>query len=780
MSSFSLESTAGGAVTAAIAKAQAVLGNPSALLANAGLGAALHTAEQQSVTQGKGGAQQPQGGLIGNILSGITDGILAGAVGYAAVAGIGALAGGAGAAAASGAGVLASTPIAGFTSLAGGTITGSISGLISGGASTVTGILGSILNPIDNAIQDVNSVLNSTLNPIITAIDRIANVTNGLIAAVKGDLNGTIQGLLQIPLDLGNALTEYAGAFSLAEYQLGETQGNIVQATFVGPDGETAGTSLHGIHSTMVDAFQSPTLEGARPGSLPLDDPTVGVTLQEARAAFEQKGELLPSFFRWISSIFFDALQLAEMVAASFDARALSVQAQTLKAYPERRMDPSTILDGWRKQVLAESDARSELQEYGYDADRQTILHQLSKFFADPQLAVEWYFRGFIAESDARLIMAQQGLDADQQTLMLDTGYRVPALAEIGEWYLRERADEASLRQALAQAHYRPEHVDAILATLLKPPDLSLAVETRGRELAAGGGLLGGAWAAPAPADLQTLATHNDRPADDINRLWLAHWKWIGPGTAVQAYYRGLIDAVTLQLIFDANNIPPELTPVLMEVDRPLIPIWEVIPMMTAGFLDPTRGRGILAKLGFASDDIEALIQYSGVKNAKSQHETAQNLQGVTVGLGKTLYEDGAITETEYRLILSTLGYGSDTVDLEVTLTQTAMAASARKAEGAYLLAMAESGQITVGDMQSRMLGAGFTLLEVEGYVTTYTKKVTVKGKLPTKAEAEKLWKDGYLSDADLLNYYSTEGYAASWGEIFLNALKGVTPPTAA
>ena len=666
---------------------------------------------------------------------------------------------------------------AGAASSAAGGVVGNIATGIKSALAPIVNTVGNIEQAIAKPLQAVaslaNDINNGLIKPIVQPIEQTYAAVNSLITSVQQDIHGGLQGILQIPSAIANALTSTDAAFKRAITELGAGNQALVKDLLVpglaGP--------IDGIAQSMGGTWKPAA--GARAGAV---DTREAYELSQAANAdqiiAQAKGMIeginsADDPFSWLVNAFYNVTLVLEIIGTAQGWKRQVVEYARNEANPVTILGVGEILQAKRDSYIDEATARAELLKHGYDPSHQDVLLASTKFIAPPELATRWYFRGEITEAEWSAVLDQASMDQAQQTAFKAGAYELLAIRDMLDLWFRGLWSDADIERGLLSHGLQADVAKLVIEAARPVASDRLTIRVQRRLEALDGGFFPGADLTTPPQEVLDLAAHGGRNTRDAINEWVESWDILGPFDWANMYFRGLTTLDQVFAAFTAHNIPQEIHQSYLDGMREIIPFYFIPPLLKSGTLTAEQGKQQLAALGYTPQLIDVIVAGSVAPAATSKATTAVSLQQASLSQAASMYQDQIITEEQYKSILAAHGYAPDFIDATVRLENLKLVQSLHSTEGTILVDQVALGQITQQQAIDQMASLGFSTAESLKYQKQILGKQTTNAKLPSLTEVKDMWKAGIITDADLLEFLGLTGYGPTWGPRMFTLLTG-------
>lgn len=653
------------------------------------------------------------GNGLGSVLSGISSGIGSGL--SALTTGIGSVIGG-----------ISSAVGSGLSALGSGTssVLASINGLVNSLRGTTSGILAPIVSLINQVAATARNINDNLITPIVVPIETVVKTSQDLIAAIHGDLGAGLQGILKLPGDIANALTNIDASFQRAMQQLATQNADIVEKLLKPALYESGKVPLGDIHTTMA-AYTA--LFGKDIGYVPeliLSKPPDAVQFEAKNWQIVQALQSGTTWYEKLGYMFFSLFALPEWVHEQNAPLLEEIGQLTWKSNPTKVLDVGDAIAAYWRGIITKDQMYEECLRFGLDKSRIDALVELEIFLPSPEMALVWRARGVI--------------------------------------------DDAALVGFLKQHNFTDDDITAFKQGELEIPRLGDVSELMGRINAQKTGFLSASLNSPIPPEVQKSAQDNYVQGDATQYAWLKHWRIPPAAWWVEAVWRGIRTKEEAYNAFAAENIPQEVWEDIFSVETKLLELWLVPDIIASGAGDDAYWLDYMRKLGFDDATGQIVIQYGKSKSKATKVTTANDLQHLSLTNAATLYDDGVITKDDYSAILEAHGYGPESTALTIELADIKNAQAARKAYADGLVTDVQLGLVPI-DVAVADLGAqGFTQVEVATYQQKMLNVLKTTQKMPSKADIDKMYKLGLITATDWENAMLRLGYGPNWIPLML------------
>jgi hypothetical protein len=237
-------------------------------------------------------------------------------------------------------------------------------------------------------------------------------------------------------------------------------------------------------------------------------------------------------------------------------------------------------------------------------------------------------------------------------------------------------------------------------------------------------------------------------------------------------FHRDVIEFDDLQLLLKSLDIMPFWRDKLTQIAyRPVTRV-DIRRMHKLGMLNHAETVTRYRHMGFSPADAEFMTQFTEQLNKSTGAETPEDLEGATRGTISQLFRRGAITEAQARQLLTELGLGDRAVNVIITNDKMALELERREQETRLIIEQAKAGLISFDNAQDALARLGLEPTELRLALTSLRRAEAQQTKLPTRADADKFYKQGLMSDPEYILLLTRLGYSLQWSTTYLQSVK--------
>lgn len=582
-----------------------------------------------------------------------------------------------------------------------------------------------ITSVIENVKSLVNTIVNTVKGWIDAAMQKILQVYDAVLAKISRGIDQLIGGSQALINTVAQRLGDLRGAFK-------EVSIDIIKTLSEAPQKYTDA------QLKMMKAVIDPYVKI-------LPDPVINEVLTKMRTLVEGRVGL-PQYRDLIGGSILSLAKASPPLAAIFTLMTIWSAVGAAQ---------SKLADVYTKPILQEIAAIAPYE----------ILSPID-------IAAAWR-RGYVDEGRAVDVIKRQGYTVDDARVILRLADTVPAEFELVAMELRGLISVQETNDALRIRGFDQKWAGVIRAMgQVIPPvqDLiTMAVrEAFSPDIAARFGQYEGF-----PEEFATWAQKQGLTPEWAKRYWAAHWSLPSPMQGFEMFQRRIISKEDLQLLLRALDIMPFWRDKLIDLSYNPLTRVDVRRMHQLGVLSDQDVYNSYLDIGYSPENAARLQDFTLKLNKGSQVHDDEELGRLTRTAVLNFYGDGLITKEKALEYLTGMGITPDAAFLYVRAVDMNEQLELRRADADFVVEQAQAGILTFTEAQDQLNNMGLEPVEVRRAVNKLVRLLASKTKLPTKAEAEKMWEAGIIAEDTYRDVLSRIGYAAHWVEAFVRLAKG-------
>lgn len=655
-----------------------------------------------------------------------------------------------------------------------------------------------ILEKIGNAIIEINKFYQEHIAPILQAVQQSIKVIEGAINAIEADLHAGIKGLLALPGDISTALGGLDASLQRAAEALSNKHADVQSKITFGSTNVPSGGWLGGMVGAIAGLSTNPKTTTFKPSKETLDEPTLAEALPKLLPALNQitldlihglwnmlkdpakAGELALGVSVGLFAEMFEPFEILlflwEVMKAPLEVVGELAEERTRELIPIHKLDPATLTEAWKRDFITAGQMDEEMLVQGYNGERSKILRDLSRFVEDSATLAEYRFRGIIADSDFASGLRILGYTDSQIEAFRTANYKLLDPSTAAQAVRRGLIDETGFKTVLSTLRY-DDAQQALFADLLyQPPSPVQADQAKRKRAFLGQFAYTMQDVDTPPPDFVQQAKAAGANDDAIRALWWDSWNTLDVSAWVNLYWRGLRTYEQLTAKLTEAHIPDSLHKDLIDSLRPLIPFRTVPSMVKANIISGSEAIQILQAHGYTQYDATKLLQYATKGSTKAAATAATNTHATSLSTARSLYEEGALTEAQYRDVLQEHGLSIAQVEATVQVENVAAAAKARKQAAQDIVNEFQAGLIDVPTAQQQIASLGYTQAEQARYLKAIRTARTAKAKIPGEGDLNHMMQKSVITPDEYVAALVAGGYSPEWAQRFVTWRNAATP----
>lgn len=620
----------------------------------------------------------------------------------------------------------------------------------------------SVVDSVANLGKDIeNNVIAPIVTPITTAITQISSLTSTIDKLVDQGL----QGILQIPKAISDALTGISTAFDNSTRVLGEANAKIASETLVPGITAAVAPGLAG----MSAAF----LKFSSPGNLQVDSiNTVALApdlkhdaFTDLNAFIAEHGKNPKEWYDWIFTLGYYLVLYATQLPAAFEPIIEEARSEANAANPVKLLDVGTLLPLVQRGIITSDAAKDEMLHQGLDPTRQAALLESIIWLPQFEQAGDWLRRGIIGQDQyVALVKAGGGSDADVTALLAGMKALLnPAI--LLDMVARGIIPQQEFDDQLKAQGYTNDQITAVIAAGLAPPQIQSLIAARGNLFAADSNFFASTYGAVVPDDIANAAREARIPVTQAAATWTSHWSIMPIQMAVNLFFRGSMSRDEVRIVVTQNNYPPDMTDLFIASQQEMLAPRTIPSLLARGAITEADARADLSKRGYSDQDVDLIVTDALAQAKAKVKPPPAPTTHLTVGAITEAYNDGVITQDKYKELLTDHGYSADEIAVTIALDEYKATVAQQKDLVATLKAEVSLGTKTPADVQAALGQANFTQGQIERVMVSLHQQKRATAKLPSLAEMSSMAKKSIITQDDLLAGVQALGYADPWDQ---------------
>lgn len=597
--------------------------------------------------------------------------------------------------------------------------------------SWLDGVTETISNLIQAGIDFVSQLYENAVNTIDNVADALLNQAFETVDAVKQKLLNALDTLI---VGVGSAIGKVGE--KLVELKEGFIEASMKAVTKLT---EETVPIIEGIEDTFKGVLNSLTLSFSADEIKSLTDHLL--KLNSGKGSTDELKQFVAGGWRaFVPSqgigaiLFFTLISIAGSVL--FFGQAANVQAQIMlqdlaKEFPFALLSTGEAAQAYHRGLLSESGAVEAMQRQGYSPDNAKRLLKLGEQYPAPFDAMAIWHRGFVPEETLDASLDAHAIPAVWQDALKKASFVIPPVQDIITMAVRE-AFSPAIAQQFGQYEDFPEQFAF--------------------------------W-----ADKQGLTE------DWAKRYWAAHWSLPSPMQGFEMLHRGVIKEPELNLLLRALDVMPFWRDKLTAIAFAPYTRVDIRRMHKVGILTPAEVTRAYKDIGYDDEKAQNLTKFTLALNDTSSTDDDAELKTLSRSSILGFFQDGLITEQRAKELLESLGYSPDAAQLYIQSVILDLERKERNEEVAFVLDLAKSRLISVTEAEGRLARIGLETGEIAKALNVLVREQEKRNKVPSKTDAEKMYKAGLITLNDYKRVLESEGYADKWIDAYVGLLEKPT-----
>lgn len=619
----------------------------------------------------------------------------------------------------------------------------SVAGLVNSLSATITGTLGGVLKGIGAGVVDIEKTIASQLGTLGGDVTQLLSKLGDGVPNAINDVEKVLERIAGIWSDIHSTIN------------LGKIEADL----------KKMGDAIAGIAGKPIDTVFRP---------IDLISETCDVAkYDEQVSAAKDSVDSLDQPWKGLANIgMYVFLQAARMLATVEKVKEQGIDSINQEC-PITKIDPGTVVSLWRRGILNEESARTELLKQGFNPDRQKVLYDGTAFLESPATALDYWYRRIASDDDLRGLLLSNGFSVSQVEAFKAASVQLGDPQAALRGWLYGVLDEGEVDKVLNVNRYDEAQRELFKQISRRPPSANEVLEGENTRHALGAFSLpdilgiGTDWDS-IPKWYQDAGRAEGLNDEAIKQRWWAHWNLPSPDVVIQQYFRGERTLDEVRTIMGRYYIPSTLQLDLINVARPLIPFRSIPAMLAAGVLDEAGARHRLAMHGFSGPDIDVLIKLAKQHKPAQSTATASQAHATSIASARALFEQGAITEEQYAEVLAEHGIAPSAIAAELQVAKLDEAVKQRRQAGVDIVNEFQAGLITLDQARQQLAELNLTIAEQARYAKQLKQAKTAIAKIPSEGDLNHFLQTSIITSDQYVAALEAAGYSAEWAQAFL------------
>lgn len=382
-----------------------------------------------------------------------------------------------------------------------------------------------------------------------------------------------------------------------------------------------------------------------------------------------------------------------------------------------------------------------------------------------PADAVRAHHFGLIDKETTTIILRKHGHSIADADKLITIGKQAPPEGEALSWWLREIYTDDDIEKALTKKGWNEQDRSALKqAAFFIPPvqDLiTMAVrEVFTPEIAERFGQF-----EDFPQDFVTHAKKTGVSEEWARNYWAAHWVLPSPQMGFEMLHRRVITQEDLSLLLKASDVMPFWRDKIIDISYTPFTRVDIRRMHKVEVLDDAEVFEAYQDIGYNEDKASKLTDFTVAINTPEAVDDDVELITLTRASILNFYEDGLLKRDEAYEMLIGLELSEEAANLYLTAIDMDEQRAERKEEINLILAKQKAGLIDFDKAQGDLAELGLEQREYDKALAQLIRQATVKTKLPSKTDLDKMVKAAIIPVATYTETLLLLGYSEIWAD---------------
>jgi len=394
-----------------------------------------------------------------------------------------------------------------------------------------------------------------------------------------------------------------------------------------------------------------------------------------------------------------------------------------------------------------------------YNADMK-----LRSFLPDPATLAFMRRIGIMSQEGYLDAMQKLGLHDKLIPLYDELSRNLPTTGESIAGLWRGVYNEQQFKDLLKRTGHDPKDIDLYMELVKNIPPLSDLIRMLVRDAFNDSASQQYGYDEDFPEDINQYFTKQGFDADWAKRYWRSHWDLPSPTQAYEMLHRGLISESDLATLLKISDYPPFWRDKLQKISFHTLTRVDVRRLMQAGLIDRAKALDTYKAMGYTPDDAELLTQFA-------EAGITQDEKDLTKTDVLDLYEEGLTDRGTTGGNLVKMGYDSQEAEAILQLTDVRIAKAARTDLINYTKERFLARIIEENTARSELAQIGLKVQSVDRYILNWQRATEIVNELPSQADVRRWYKSDYIDETKFRSYLALHRHTQENIDIYVREL---------
>jgi hypothetical protein len=379
------------------------------------------------------------------------------------------------------------------------------------------------------------------------------------------------------------------------------------------------------------------------------------------------------------------------------------------------------------------------LAEYNADKDVRSYL-------PSPQELATLHLVGLVSDTAFRDNMAKLGVAEPLIPVYKEFARNLPSMGELFNGLWRGLYSEGEFIAYLKRMGYNDKDAQAVKALTENLPPLTDLIHMLVRDAFNNSAASQYGYDEDFPQEINEFFEKQGYSADWAKRYWRSHWNLPSPTQGYEMLHRGLIEIGDLDTLLRISDYPKFWRDKLRDISYNLYTRVDVRRLLQAGMLSDNEAFEAYKEMGYNAEKARKLTDFAiqGISNDERDLTKTEILN---------LFEEGLIDESETVSNLVKMGYDSQEADAITQLSKVNIAKSMRTDLINYAKERFLAKQIDEGGARNELNQIGLKSQSVDRYLLNWQRATEIESAIPPLADVKKWYLQDYIDESKLRSF---------------------------